>query len=856
MKSATLIACLLILSAFTAIAQGPPGGGPPPGGWSGRPPGAPQPAAAPMPEAPKGNSKIRGTVKDSVSQQMLPYAGIVLFNAETGKPVDGAITDDNGAFLLSKVAPGTFYIEINFLGYRAKKTPPFEVKKGEDIALGTILLAPVEVTSDEVVIEGKTELVEEKVDRLVYNAEKDITNRGGDASDVLRKVPLLSVDLEGTPSLRGSSNIRVLINNKPSAILAANVADALRQIPADMIKSVEVITSPSARYDAEGSAGIINIITKKNNLQGKTLSVDMGGGNRASNLGLNGSYRKGKLGLTLGGFGRAMYPRALTTLNQSTLGPKAFRTQQDIDSRDFGVFGNYTLGADYDLSKNQSLSGNVRFGTRNFLKDQNMVIRQFTDNVLSSETERNVDTRDLSTSVDVNLDYLRSYKPGKEWSIAAQYSRNNLTNNFDAELLDIAGSIESLQRNVNDNINEEFTFQTDYQTTIGKRQIVEMGGKGIFRQVDSRFSYLLAQPGGDYLPDNSRPSGWLDYGQNVGASYLSYTFNAKKNYSIKAGLRYEFTDIIATTATDGEIDIPAYSNLVPSLNLSKTFKGSHTVKAAYNRRIQRPGLAQLNPNFNAANPQNIVIGNPALRPELTDQIELSLSSRIKQSFINLSVYGRFTNNAITQVRERLDSLDGAIITTFQNIGRQQTYGSNVFGNVSITKKWSINGGMNIFYAFMEGLTTGLDGSSVTINNSGFTVSGHIMSQLQLNKGWGIQGFTFFRGSQVQLQGRQAGFGMYSLGFKKDFKNKRGSIGLGAENFLSRGIRMRTFMESPLFDQDINTLMLNRSLRVNFSYRIGQMSLDAPKRKRRSVNNDDVKAGEDGGAQQGGGMRQR
>jgi hypothetical protein len=213
--------------------------------------------------APKGNAKITGYVIDSAATQAVEFANIALFNKATNKIIDGAVADDKGKFTMKGLAPGDYKIQISFVGFINKTIDDIKLKKGDDLDLGVIKLNPQMKMLQEVTVTGQKALIEEKVDRLVFNAEKDLTSKGGDASDVLKKVPMLTVDLDGNVSLRGSSNIRVLINNKPSTIMASSVADALKQIPADMIKTVEVITSPSAKYDAEGSGGIINIITKK-----------------------------------------------------------------------------------------------------------------------------------------------------------------------------------------------------------------------------------------------------------------------------------------------------------------------------------------------------------------------------------------------------------------------------------------------------------------------------------------------------------------------------------------------------------------------------------------------------------------
>ena len=790
----------------------------------------------------QGNSKISGIVLDSAAAKGVEFASIALFDAADNKAVDGTTADESGKFAIAKVAPGSYKLMISFIGYKDKAVS-VKVEKGKDVELGSIRLASSVQNLQEVTITGEKSLVEEKVDRLVFNAEKDITSKGGDASDLLRKVPMLSVDLDGNVSLRGSSNIKVLINNKPSTIIAANVADALKQIPADMIKSVEVITSPSAKYDAEGSGGIINIITKKNNLQGLTLNIDSGVGNRGSNLGLNGSYRKGKMGFTLGGFGRAFYNKATSVLDQTTYsGGSSFLTNQSSTAKDRGLFGQYSLGWDYDLGKNQALSAGLRYGTRNFIQKQDLTINQYENSILNNSSLRKVDRKDLSGTVDFNIDYIRTFKPQQEWSISTLYSRTGLTNNFNTDILNESGAVDSKLKNENKNENAELTLQTDYQTPLGKNQLLEFGAKGIFRTVNSDFKYFSAGESGDFVLSTVNPSGALNYKQNVAAGYLSYTLSTKNKYTFKLGTRYEYTGITADMGENKPIDIPAYGNLVPSINVSKALSGSTTLKAAYNRRIQRPGIQQLNPNVNLSNPQSISTGNPALSPELTDNFELALSTNIKKTYINASVFARQTNNSITQVRMAVDTLQGAIVTTYENIGKQKAYGANIFANVYLTPKWTLNGSIDILHSYLEGQTTGLDGTSVGISNSGFNYGGRLMSQISLQNGWGVQAFGFYRGKEIQLQGTRTGFYLYSLGFKKDFANKKGSIGFGAENFLTKGVRFTSDLTSPQFVQTGATQLYNRNFKVTFSYSIGKMSFNAPKKKTKSVNNTDVVGG--------------
>ncbi|GAB4016828.1 TonB-dependent receptor [Spirosoma koreense] len=835
---------LLISGLSPAQAQFPMGGG------SSQPKALPGTAGD---QSPKGTAKITGTVVDSTQAKAVEFASIALYNKTTGKAIDGTVADEKGKFALTKLVAGDYQVLVSFVGFRNKTIGNLSLANGQALDLGVIKLSTNTKTLEEVTVVGQAALVEEKVDRLVYNADKDITAKGGDATDILRKVPMLTVDLDGNVSLRGSQNIRVLINNKPSTIVASSVADALKQIPADQIKTVEVITSPSAKYDAEGSGGIINIITKKNSLQGLNLNIDSGVGNRGSMLSLNGNYRKGKAGFTLGGFGRGMYNTITkTNLDQTSLvNGVSTLTRQSGDGHSSGLFGQYNLGFDYDLAKNQSLTAGVRYGVRNMTNQQDLVTQLFTNGTLGSTAYRNVDTKNLSGTVDANIDYLHTFKPQQEWSISTLYSRNDLTNNFDADLLSGVRELTGRQRNLNKNVNQEFTLQTDYQTPIKKNQLLEFGGKAIFRQVNSDYKYLLAGPSGQFTTEINNTLGELTYHQNIAAGYSSYTYTTKNRYTFKGGLRYEHTFIDASTREGGNLGVGDYGVLVPSVNASKTFKGT-TLKLGFNRRIQRPGLQQLNPNFNAANPQNITVGNPSLRPELTNNFELGVSKTIGKTFVNATFFGRVTNNAITQVSQPSDTIPGAIVTTYQNIGRQHTYGTNLFANVAATSKINIGLFLNAFYSSLTGQTMGTDGVSTTLTNSGMNVSGGTFMNATFKNGWGAQAFGFLQGTQVQLQGRQGGFGFYTVGVKKEFKNKKASVGLAAENFLSNRFNIHTVLNSPLFSQVNDVYLYNRGVRLTFTLKIGKMTMDAPRRKAKSVNNDDVKSEGSGQAPTGGG----
>ncbi|GAB4035113.1 TonB-dependent receptor [Spirosoma gilvum] len=840
----------------------------------------PQPGATPSEADPiaRGNGKITGVLMDSTTNKPVEFATVALLNLSTNKPIDGTTADAQGQFTMNRIAPGKYRLLYSFIGYKDKRSAVLTIAKGGSVNVGTIKLAPDVKTLAEVNVVGQAAMVEEKVDRLVYNADKDLAAKGGDATDIMRKVPMLSVDLDGNVQLRGSSNVRVLINNKPSTIVASSVADALKQIPADQIKTVEVITSPSAKYDAEGSAGIINIITKKNTLQGMTLDANGGLGNRGSMLGLHGNYRTGKMGFSLGGFGRAEYNIKGSFLNDQTTRSydpvtntysASTRTLQSANTLNQRLNGNFQLGWDYDIDKNTSLTASIRYGARNGITNQNNLLTQTTapSSYFPIITNRNVKTTDLSGTVDANVTYTKIYKPQQEFSMLALYSRNNRTNDFVADLLGGTDfhTVTGRQKNDNTSYNQESTLQLDYQTPIKTNQLLEFGGKGIFRQANSDYQYYFSTgETGGYQLDTSRPANALFYNQNIAATYLSYTMTTKSKFTIKAGARYEYTFINARFSNETvtpAATIPNYGNIVPSINISKSLKGGKIIKLAYNRRIQRPGIQFLNPNINAANPTNITIGNPYLSPELTDNVEFSTSANIKGLYLNASLFARRTNNEITAVRDVSQQsigdptnpvLQQVIRTSYQNVGHEDAAGLNLFGNGMLFKKLQLGGGIDLYHV---NLTNNNANPIYSASNAGWVIGGRIMSSISLANGWGFQLFGGGRGKQIQLQGYQSPMYFYSLGLRKEFNNKKASLGLAAENIFNHPFTQRAELASPILTQNSQTSFYNAGVRMTFSYKLGKMSFDQPQKRRKSIENDDLKGNDNGGNDNNEGQQQ-
>ncbi len=796
------------------------------------------------------NVKISGTVNDDTNQPV-EFATVALNDPETKKPVNGAICDEKGKFSIKNVESGQYNLVVSFIGFEPIVIPL--TVTNQNIDLDNLQLKSEDKILNEVVVEGQKALIEEKVDRTVYNAENDKTTSGGDATDVLQRVPHLTVDLDGNVSLRGSSNIKIFINNKPSMMAASSVADALKQIPADQIKSVEVITSPSARYDAEGTSGIINIITKKNNLEGLSLNVDGSAGLRGSNLSLNGGYRKGKLGLNLGGYGRSGYNVLGSFQNRQGSSAQDY-TIQGADTENNSMHGRYTLGFDYDFNKKNYITGSVMYGLRNQNNFQNDLLSQsYASGALTSTQLANVETVDHSGTVDVNFNYTHLYdKPQQELSFLMLYSKNNRTNDFERFNLDPTDeALLDKIKNDNSSANQETAFEVNYQSPIRENQLIEFGGKQTMRKVSSDYDYFVAAGNGEYQPVvDPTYSNVFDYNQDITAGYLSYTLSINKKYFLKAGGRYEYTTIGAQFASEtSPSEIPDYGTFVPSFNVSTNFKNGSTLKAAYNKRIQRPSIQYLNPNEQRSNNYNVTVGNPDLEPEFTDNYELSYSKYIKSTSINLTGFVRHTYNSIQAVRTKIEGSPNAnaMLTNYYNIGTEDAYGISLFTNMNIQDRLTLSGGIDTYYTILDNNTN----NSFAAHNEGWVVSGRLFGGYRFDKGWAIQLFSFYRGNRVQLQGSQGGFGIYSLTVRKEILDKKGSIGIGAENFFNiDGMKIKSETVTPTIQQSSVNTMQNMNFKVSFSFRFGKMGVDSnPRRKRKTISSDDLKDG--GGSEMGG-----
>ncbi len=647
------------------------------------------------------------------------------------------------------------------------------------------------------------------------------------------------VDFDGNVTLRGSSNLRILINGKPSGMFSDNPADALKMFPADQIKSVEVITTPSAKYDGEGSGGIINIITKKKSIQGVSGNVSASAGNRQNNGVVSLSAAKGRFGINANTSVYYSVPNdATSTFNRSDISDGFTRVlNQDGTNRSSRLGFRGSAGAFYDINAYNSINSNFSISGRTFNSD-GLTRVTFDDpaNNFLQEYTRASEGNNGYNSFDWTTDYKKTFpQKDRELSIAFQLNGNNQDNDLDYDQVNIQNAENFEERGKNDGTNREYTYQIDYTHPFSKAVKLEVGGKSVIRRINSDYDYTVISGAFDtpFLSDV------FDYNQDVIAGYASFNFNFGENWGLVAGARYEQTDINGDFEVDGNPFENSYNNLLPSIIISRKFKNFQTVKLSYTARIQRPSLFYINPYTNASDRRNTQVGNPLLDPETVDQFDLSYNTFIKGTVVSASIYYKQTNDII----ESFLTVDpaGVSITTYQNIGKNNAIGFNLFSSATIKKKLTIRGSFNYNTYDVTGITT--NGESVSRQASEY--NGNLSGTYDFGKGFKMEGFTFFRSNRQTIQGNIPSFSMYSVGFKKEIWEKRGSVGIRMVEPFTKFKSFTTELTGDNFSLDSVYRLPFRSFGLSFSYRFGKLDFKAKSKRNSKIKNTDLKSGEDG-----------
>ncbi len=800
-------------------------------------------AQAPATKVVAGTGQLKGRVQDATTKKPVEYATVLLLPAEGTTPIASTTCDDQGHFELNRLPAGTFRLQLSFVGYAPLIQPVTVTSAATD--LGTLALTAAAQKLGEVTVTGERPLVENRPDRLVYNAEQDATSTGGTAADVLRKTPLLNVDVDGNVQLRGSSNLRILINNKPSAMLAGNLADALKQLPADQIKAVEVITSPSSKYDAEGSGGVINIVLKKNTLQGTNGNLGAAVGNR--NQSVNGSLnvRRGKLGVNTrlsSYYNTYPYRSSLSRTDFTTAGIGQFSQQTSSSSEGVGGYGQVEVTYDPSALHSFTLSANGNLYQSD--SPQELMSRYAGLPKLDTLYARDIAQRYLGRNYDFNAGYTRTFGPDhprREWSVLAQHTRSSNTGRYALGQYHAAtiegGPLEYQERSSNLSRNLETTLQTDYTHPLKDKNTLEMGAKAILRQVSSDYSLdtLLQARQTDFVRSPHR-SNAFDYQQDVAAAYGTLNASAGKKYALSLGARLEYTNIEGEFSGAASRFTNSYLNVLPSLSATRTLKEpGHTLRLNYSRRIQRPNIYYLNPYVNQSAPNSVSYGNPELSPEIANNFELSYSTFNKKSSLNASAYVRYTGNSIERYSRYNEAL-ARTESTYGNLATNATYGLSMYGSIKPVTDWNVSGNATLNYTRLTSAALNRTTDLVTAN-FGFN------SSWKINKQYSLQGFSGFSTGGVGLQSRYSGYSYYSLAIKRVILKEKGDLTLNASNFFTAGREFRNSTTTDQFTSESVSYQYQRTVRLAFSYRFGKVSTSST-RSRRSIRNDDSKGGSD------------
>jgi len=796
--------------------------------------------------------RISGTLIDSVTKKPLDYASVGLYRSGGKSPLNGVITDEKGNFKLDNIHPGSYKLSITYIGYPTKIIDPVVTTGAKpDANIGQVFISPGAHALKEVVVQGQSALIENHIDKIVYNAEKDITAAGGSATDLLEKVPLVSVDINGNVSIRGDQNVRVLINGKPSGATSASLSDVLKGIPADQIKSIEVITSPSAKYDAEGSAGIINIITKSKNVSGLSGSVSGGVGTRQNNGNFNLNYSKNRFNLSANVGGNASWPQTSLTDFQQSIHNDTINTSTETKGTSrltrHAVIGSISAG--YEFNSYNSLHTSLRLNQIEFNTVGSSVTNSATPYTLITDSHAVP-----ASGFDWNVDYTHKFKlEGEELDLSTQWSHSSGITDYTNYY---SGVFNNLRNNI-DGVSNEYTFQADYTLPISKVLKLEAGGKAIARRISSTSDYYNYDTADDQFIFDPVNSNVYNYNQNVFSGYTVFTITLPNKYTILAGARDENTDIHGDPINASENLSPFnqnYNTFVPSLTLQKALSATQTIKLAYSKRITRPSLQYLNPFVNQSNIQSQSVGNPTLNPEVSQTVELDYNTFIKTSILNLSAYYKHTAGLIEGIATPISVTvagiaEGGTLTTFQNIGNNNSIGGSVFGSVTPFKNLTLLANVNAYTYKPD--PSGVFHLDQSQNGTYVQYGGFGRASLTLPANIVAEGFVFGSSARHTIQGTNPTFSILGFGVKKQFMQKKMSIGVNAIQPFSEYKSFDTKLTSPGFTQSSNFQLPFRSYGLTFSYSFGKLNFSNPQQSKKGVNNDDLKQGDQGAGGGGG-----
>ena len=812
--------------------------------------------------------QIKGVLLDSLTQEGEPYATIKIVKKEApANALKMLVTDMKGKFQEKVPGTGNFVMTISSIG-RNTIVKDFTVKAGEKLVdFGTLYITDASNELGQVEVVAQKPLVKADIDKIEYNVQDDPDSKSNSVLEMLRKVPLVTVDGEDNIKVNGSSSFKVYVNGKPNNMMSNNPTEVLKSMPANSIKHIEVITNPGPKYDAEGVGGILNIVTVGSGLEGYTATFSGNVSNMGAGGGLFGTVKSGKLTVSA----RYNYnyndrPRSYSGGNRRTVGDIT-EGSSDLDydgsSKGHGNFQSGSMEASYEIDTLRlvSMSFGLWGGGNNSTSINNTLA---TAPGTSNELYRYVsDGRSKSSwySIDGGVDYQRmfhvkdrmftlSYKINTSPQTSDSYSTyNDMHAATDWE--DFLKRLYDLNNDGSQNTTEH-TFQADYTTPIGKIHTLEAGAKYILRDNSSEDDRYERQIGttGDYVLDEEHSSHYK-HQNDILAAYMGYGLRVKK-ISGRLGVRYEHTkQEVKYLLGKGDNFNKNFDDVVPSASIGYKLTDMSNLRFGYNMRIYRPGIWYLNPYLNDSNPTNISQGNSHLDSEKSHSFNLSYSNFTQKFNINLSARYSFTNNSIEQVTEQVKDTEIAglqnptgkevLYSTYQNIGKSRNASLSGYVNWNATSNTRIYANLYGNYTYMEGANG--------LKNDGWNLFAYGGAQQSLPHDWRISLNVYGQTPWIMLQGKGSSFFDYGLSVNKSFLNKRLTLSAFASNFFKKYTSPTSSIEGVGFTQDSWNRYTRQRFGVSVSYRIGELKASV-KKAARTISNDDVKGG--GGEGGGGG----
>lgn len=763
-----------------------------------------------MVEAQSSSIKIQGHVVEEASGQPIEYATIMLGSKETKQAITGTTTGADGNFEL-ETNTHDFFIEISFIGFVSSIIEEFNTET-DVLDLGTIALSNNIKNLKEVVVRAEKSSTEFKLDKRVFNVGKDLSNSGASALEVLNNVPSVNVSIEGDITLRGSSGVQILVNGKPS-VLASDHGNALGTLTADMLERIEVITNPSAKYDAEGTSGIINIVIKKEEKIGVNGSITLNTGipnNHSLGVSLNRRTEKFNL-FTQMGVGHRTFPGRSDNINRNLTTNEIVNSEGDSEKNE--TFYNLILGTDYHIDRYNvlSLSGHFAYELESEYADTEFETLDGNRTLLTS-WNRDEETTATNPKYQYELQYKRDFKDDEDhtllFSALGHFFGKDQSSDFE-NIISLGILDADKQRTRTDYSDANYTFKLDYTKPLSEKITLETGTQYLITDVANDYAVTdLIQ--GEWI-ETARLSNVFEFDQNVLGVYTTGAYEGAK-WGLKLGLRWEGTQLNTLLVNDGKSSDQNYTNFFPSAHTSYKLSDNLSLQAGYSKRIYRPRMRDLNPYFNIRNNFSIRTGNPALQPELTDSYEITSIYVIGNASFNVSVYHRHTIDVV----ERVSTFDNGVSTSRpENIGENRATGIEFNAKYTPIKWLVINGDFNFNVFQRKG---SFEETLFDFNADQW--SSRLMGKIKLPAQVDLELTGNYQSREQTFQSQRSGYAYLDLGMRKKIMKGRTILNLSVRDVFSSRI-METETNQPSFYLYSWRQRGGRFVTLGFSYGFGK-----------------------------------